>query len=65
VGQALLCGQWQKAVRLLLTPPEGCVRSEQTEACRLYLDKGDVDGALRLIPRFLVAEPTLLQVGIG
>lgn len=64
IGQALLCGQWQKAVRLLLTPSDTCVRSEQIEACRLYLDEGDVNGALRLIPRFLVAEPTLLQVGM-
>ena len=61
VGQALLCGQWRKAVRLLLTPRGDCPRPEQAEACRLYLEKGDVVGALRLMPRSLVVEPTLLQ----
>lgn len=66
VGQALLCGQWRDAVRLLLTPRDDCPRPEQAEACRLYLEQGDVEGSLRLMPRFLVTEPTLLQVcGLG
>lgn len=64
VGQALLRGRWREAVRLLLTPRPDCARREQAEACRLYLEEGDVEGALRLMPRFLVAEPALLQVGV-
>lgn len=64
VGQALLRGRWREAVRLLLTPRPGA-RADQAEACRLYLEEGDVEGALRLMPRFLVAEPALLQVGVG
>ena len=59
----LLRGQWREAVRLLLTPRADCGRPDQTEACRLYLEKGDVEGALRKMPRFLVTEPALLQVG--
>ena len=65
VGQALLRGQWQESVRLLLTPRADCPRPEQVEASRLYLEEGDVEGALARMPRFLVAEPTLLQVGGG
>ncbi|KAL4444565.1 hypothetical protein ABPG77_002382 [Micractinium sp. CCAP 211/92] len=63
VGQALLRGRWCEAVRLLLTPRADCARADQAEACRLYLEEGDVDKALRLMPRFLVVEPTLLQAG--
>ena len=63
VGQVLLRGQWREAVRLLLTPRADCGRPDQAEACRLYLEKGDVEGALRKMPRFLVTEPALLQVG--
>jgi hypothetical protein len=49
-------------VRLLLTCREDCPRAEQLEASRLYLENGDIDGALRRMPRFLVVEPALLKV---
>lgn len=65
IGQALLRGQWREAVRQLLTPRPDCTRPEQVEAARLYLEEGDIEGALAGMPRFLVAEPTLLQVGGG
>ncbi|PSC67745.1 multisubstrate pseudouridine synthase 7 [Micractinium conductrix] len=61
VGAALLRGQWREAVRMLLTPRPDCSRADQAEACRLYLEEGDIEGALRRMPRFLVAEPLLLQ----
>ncbi len=65
IGQALLRGQWREAVRQLLTPRPDFTRPEQAEAARLYLEDGDIEGALARMPRFLVAEPTLLQVGDG
>lgn len=63
IGQALLRGQWRDAVRQLLTPRADCTREDQVEAARLYLEEGDIEGALARMPRFLVAEPMVLQVG--
>ena len=62
LGAALLRGQWREAVRLLLTPRADCGKADQVEAARLYLEEGDVEGALALMPRYLVAEPAVLQV---
>lgn len=59
----LLRGQWRDAVRQLLTPRADCTREDQVEAARLYLEEGDIEGALARMPRFLVAEPMVLQVG--
>lgn len=61
MGQALLQGEWAEAVRLLLTPREDA-RPEVQAACKAYLEKADVAGALQQMPRHLVAECAVLQV---
>ncbi len=40
-------------------------RSENDEARRLFLEKGDVGGALRLMQRHLTAERALLEVTLS
>ena len=62
VGAALLCGRWEAAVRLLMTPQEDG-RAEVVEACNAYLERGDAAAAARRMPRYHVAETALLQVG--
>lgn len=50
-------------MRLILTPREDS-RPEVQAACRAFLEEGDVARALDLMPRHLVAERAVLQVGI-
>ncbi|KAL0052217.1 hypothetical protein WJX82_010083 [Trebouxia sp. C0006] len=60
VGAALLRGQYQEAVRLIMQPRDG-EREESAEARRLYLEKGDVTGALYKMQRHLTAERAILE----
>ncbi|GAB4822214.1 hypothetical protein N2152v2_009260 [Parachlorella kessleri] len=60
VGQALLRGQWQEAIRLILKPSERS-RPEVVAACNAFLEEGDVGKALQLMPNHLVAERAVLQ----
>ncbi|CAL8462051.1 g1582 [Coccomyxa elongata] len=60
IGALLLKGEWKAAVELIMGRVEG-ERSENDEARRLFLEKGDVGGALRLMQRHLTAERALLE----
>ena len=55
----LLQGKWKEAVELLLRPSAGA-RDEVVQAWKMY-SEGDVDGALRTMPRNMVVEPAILQ----
>ena len=60
IGLALLQSDWQKAVALILQPRHG----EHPEVCaarRAWLDERDLDKALQLMPRRLVAERAILE----
>ncbi|GFR51215.1 hypothetical protein Agub_g13587, partial [Astrephomene gubernaculifera] len=59
VGRALLRGEYEHAVRMVLTgrPDE---RPDIAAARRLFFEKGDVKGALRGIPPFMLAERAVL-----
>ena len=59
LGQVLLQGKWKEAVELLLRPSAGA-RDEVVQAWKMY-SEGDVDGALRTMPRNMVVEPAILQ----
>ncbi|XP_062231827.1 multisubstrate pseudouridine synthase 7-like isoform X2 [Phragmites australis] len=60
VGAALLRGEWKTAVNLILDPREG-ERDDINEARKHYKEHGDIDKALRNLPRHLVAERAILQ----
>lgn len=60
VGVALLQGQYEEAVRLIMQPRDG-EREETAQARRLYLEQGDVKGALSQIQRHLTAERAILE----
>lgn len=60
VGAALVRGEWKIAVGLILDPREG-ERAAITEAREYYKESGDIDGTLRRLPRYLVAERAILQ----
>ncbi|CAA7041194.1 unnamed protein product [Microthlaspi erraticum] len=55
VGAALLKGEWKDAVDMILDP------REINEAREYYKETGDIDGTLRQLPRYLVAERAILQ----
>ena len=57
----LLQGKWKEAVELLLQPSSNS-RQEVEQAWKLYSENGDVEGALRMMPRNMVVEPAILQV---
>ncbi|GLC42432.1 hypothetical protein PLESTM_001332600 [Pleodorina starrii] len=59
VGRALLRGEYEKAVRLVLTgrPDE---RPDIAAARRLFFEKGDIKGALRGLPGFMLGERAVL-----
>ncbi len=61
IGALLLKGEWKAAVDMILGRIEG-ERSDNDEARRLYLEEGDVSGALKLMQRHLTAERALLEV---
>ncbi|DBB03074.1 TPA: hypothetical protein ACH3X1_013389 [Trebouxia sp. C0004] len=60
VGATLLRGRYEEAVRLIMQPRDG-EREETAEARRLYLEKGDVTGALSKMQRHLTAERAILE----
>ncbi|XP_049412425.1 multisubstrate pseudouridine synthase 7 [Solanum stenotomum] len=60
IGAALLCGEWKAAVSLILDPREGEKNAISTVR-EYYKESGDIDGTLRQLPRYLVAEKAILQ----
>ncbi|XP_013630112.1 PREDICTED: pseudouridylate synthase 7 homolog [Brassica oleracea var. oleracea] len=60
VGAALLKGEWKEAVDMILDPRES-ERNVVNEAREYYKETGDIDGTLRQLPRYLVAERAILQ----
>ncbi|XP_058106205.1 multisubstrate pseudouridine synthase 7 [Magnolia sinica] len=60
VGAALLRGEWKIAVGLILDPREG-ERDIVREVREYYKESGDIEGTLRRLPRYLVAERAILQ----
>jgi tRNA pseudouridine13 synthase len=59
IGLALLQGRWKEATSLILSQRPG----EHPDACaaREAWEKGDLDGALRMMPRRNVAERALWE----
>jgi len=60
IGLAVLKSDWDLAVSLLLRPRPGEF-PEAEEARRLWLEKGDLRGAVELMPRRCVAERCILE----
>ncbi|XP_015062934.1 multisubstrate pseudouridine synthase 7 isoform X2 [Solanum pennellii] len=60
IGAALLRGEWKAAVSLILDPREGEKNAISTVR-EYYKESGDIDGTLRQLPRYLVAEKAILQ----
>ncbi|KAF1892198.1 hypothetical protein Lal_00036557 [Lupinus albus] len=58
IGAALLRGEWEVAVDLILDPRDGDILFI---ARKYYKDSDDVEGTLKQLPRFLVAERAVLQ----
>ncbi|WMV11765.1 hypothetical protein MTR67_005150, partial [Solanum verrucosum] len=66
IGAALLRGEWKAAVSLILDPREGDILCYFTLSIiftvrEYYKESGDIDGTLRQLPRYLVAEKAILQ----
>ena len=60
IGLALLQSDWRRAVALILQPRHG----EHPDVCtarKAWLDERDLDKALQLMPRRLVAERAILE----
>ncbi|WKA03129.1 hypothetical protein VitviT2T_021258 [Vitis vinifera] len=60
IGAALLRGEWETAVSLILDPREG-ERDAIRKAREYYKESDDIEGTLRQFPRHLVAERAILQ----
>lgn len=60
IGRLLLQGKWQDAVRAIMRGRDD-ERPEWRAARDAYLDKGDIQAALRALPQFMVAERSLLE----
>ncbi|KAK9138802.1 hypothetical protein Sjap_009396 [Stephania japonica] len=60
IGAALLRGEWKKAVSLILDPREG-ERDSVREVREYYKESCDIEGTIRQLPRYLVAERAILQ----
>ncbi|WCJ43912.1 hypothetical protein M5689_024619 [Euphorbia peplus] len=60
IGAALLRGEWKIAVNLILDPREG-ERDAVKKVREYYIESNDIDGTLRQLPRYLVAERSILQ----
>ncbi|OIV95153.1 hypothetical protein TanjilG_21543 [Lupinus angustifolius] len=58
IGAALLRGEWEVAVDLILDPRDGDILFI---ARKYYKGSDDVEGTLKQLPRFLVAERAVLQ----
>ena len=61
VGLALIKGDWEAAVRLILAFSNH-EKLEVAAARKLYLEQGDAAGALRAMPRYCSAECAILEV---
>ncbi|KAL3620839.1 hypothetical protein CASFOL_035751 [Castilleja foliolosa] len=57
IGSALLRGEWKAAVSMILDPREGDVTRKIRE---YYKESGDIEGTLRQLPRYMVAERSIL-----
>ncbi|KZW04076.1 tRNA pseudouridine synthase D [Exidia glandulosa HHB12029] len=60
IGLALLQSDWQKAVSLILSRRPG-EHPDVDAGRRAWLDEGDLDKALQLLPRRVVAERCILE----
>lgn len=60
VGRELIKGNWKDAVRLLMSGHEG-ERADSAQARRLFLEDGDVAGALKQMPRHQNVERAVLE----
>uniref|UniRef100_A0A803PZ05 TRUD domain-containing protein n=2 Tax=Cannabis sativa TaxID=3483 RepID=A0A803PZ05_CANSA len=60
IGSKLLRGEWEAAVNMILDPREG-ERNTIAMARQYYKETNDIDGTLRQLPRYLVAERAVLQ----
>ena len=60
IGLALLKSDWHLAVSLILRPRPG-EHPDVLAARRAWLDDGDLDKALELLPRRVVAERCILE----
>lgn len=61
VGRALLRGEWDETIRHIMAPAES-TRKEISEAIAAYLAGGSPEDALKVLPRNLVAERSILTV---
>ncbi|KAI3506310.1 hypothetical protein L1887_28667 [Cichorium endivia] len=57
IGAKLLKGEWKEAVSMILDPRDDDIRSIR----EYYKESEDIEGTLRQLPRFLVAEKAILQ----
>ncbi|CAH1427925.1 unnamed protein product [Lactuca virosa] len=57
IGAKLLKGEWKEAVSMILDPRDDDIRRIR----EYYKESEDIDGTLRQLPRFLVAEKAILQ----
>lgn len=60
VGRELIQGNWKEAVRLLMSGHEG-ERADSAAARQLFLEDGDIAGALKQMPRHLTVERAILE----
>ncbi|XP_038878533.1 pseudouridylate synthase 7 homolog isoform X3 [Benincasa hispida] len=60
VGASLLRGEWKGAVNMILDPREG-ETNVIAKAREYYKESDDIDGTLKQLPRYLVAERAILQ----
>ncbi|XP_022159173.1 pseudouridylate synthase 7 homolog [Momordica charantia] len=60
VGASLLRGEWKGAVSMILDPREG-ETNVIAKARDYYKESNDIDGTLKQLPRYLVAERAILQ----
>ncbi|ETI52564.1 hypothetical protein, variant 1 [Phytophthora nicotianae P10297] len=60
IGETIIAGKWEEVLRLLLTV-QGGDSGDVAKAKQLYLESGDVDAALKLMPHGVSVERQLLQ----
>ncbi|RYR02388.1 hypothetical protein Ahy_B06g081184 isoform A [Arachis hypogaea] len=62
IGAALFRGEWELAVDMILDPRDGDILFHAiAKARKYYKDSKDIEGTLRQLPRYLVAERAVLQ----
>ncbi|KAL4579614.1 hypothetical protein LXL04_015768 [Taraxacum kok-saghyz] len=60
IGAKLLKGEWKEAVNMILDPRDD-INDDIRKIREYYKESEDIDGTLRQLPRFLVAERAILQ----